>query len=188
MKADIIITNMMENADGSHYAFAVEYETGDGVFIPVNSISFVKFPVREGCKYEAFLTPNKTHANTPWFCSLLSKPVENDLFHEPEEKPEPEYRPEPEPKASVVPNTQRIEQYINRSEVPVTPKQLFAALPVTSESSIGSLLHQLYERERIAKIIFSKGPERNASYVAYCSRSLLKEAYLDLIEADWDDE
>lgn len=194
MKADIIITNVMRNADGSHYAFAVESETGDGVFIPVNSISFVKFPVQEGCKYEAFLTSNKTHANTPWFCSLLSKPSENDLHnepmvnHQPEEEPEPEEEPDPEAKAPIISNTQSIEEYINRCEIPVTPKQVFADLPITSESSIGSVLHQLYEKERIGKIIFSKGPKRYASFTAYCSRKILKQAYLDLIEDNWDDE
>lgn len=171
MKAEIIVTNIMANPDGSNYAFAVEQETGDGVFIPVNSMSFVKFPVEENCVYEAFLTPNKTHSNTPWFCSLLSKPMGRFKDEEPEKT-----------------NTKQIEEYINRCEVPISAKEVFNNLRITSETSVGSVLHQLYEQGRIAKIIFSKGPDKQASYVAFCSHSLLKSAYLDLIEADRDDE
>jgi len=72
MKQNIVVVSLRENADGTRFGFGVTEDTGENVYIPVNSIAFAKCPVEEGRSYKVALSENANHSEkAAYFCTFI---------------------------------------------------------------------------------------------------------------------
>ena len=172
MIANITVTNIGTNPDGSTFGFGVN-ELGEGVYIPVSCMNAAGNP-NVGDSLSAVLSDNANNnrGSTPWFCSIVNNPTTSGSKKEGNDNP-PDQR---ELRGAII-------EYINAQDWMVTGNEV-AECVGCSQQFASATLHNLHTQEKISKISISKGPDRKASHAAWCRTALTTDIFHEMICGD----